>query len=67
MTTAPTDPDGDGFYEDLNGNKRKDFGDIVVCFEQMDWIVEHEPIPLFDFNGNGRIDFGDIVKLFEEI
>jgi parallel beta-helix repeat protein len=27
--TPPTDPDGDGLYEDLNGNAKKDF-DVVV-------------------------------------
>jgi len=63
----PTDPDSDGLYEDLNANARKDFNDVVVMFNQMQWIAAHEPISAFDFNGNGRIDFNDIVKLFGEI
>jgi len=67
MTNLPTDPDGDGLYEDLNGNGRADFSDIVLFFSQIEWIAENEPVPLFDFNGNGRIDFNDIVTQFEEL
>jgi PKD repeat protein len=63
----PTDPDRDGLYEDLNGNARKDFNDVVLMFNQMQWIAANEPVSAFDFNGNGRIDFNDIVKLFGEI
>ena len=63
----PTDPDGDGIYEDMNGNGVKDFDDIVVFFNNMEWIGANEPVLYFDFNGNGRIDFDDIVKLFEEL
>ncbi len=61
---APLDPDGDGRYEDLNGNSQVDFSDVVLFFNQMDWIVDNEPVDAFDFNGNGKIDFGDIVSLF---
>jgi PKD repeat protein len=67
FTNPPTDPDGDGFYEDLNANARKDFNDVVLMFNQMQWIAANEPVSAFDFNGNGRIDFNDIVKLFGEI
>jgi PKD repeat protein len=67
QTSPPTDPDGDGIYEDLNGNKRLDFADVVLYFNQMTWIAAHEPVVAFDLNGNGRIDFADIVALFNEI
>jgi hypothetical protein len=63
----PTDPDGDGLYEDLNGNGRKDFDDVVQLFKYLEWIEANEPIACFDFNGNGRIDFDDIVQLFKEV
>jgi PKD repeat protein len=53
--------------EDLNGNIRPDFNDVVLMFDQMQWIGVNEPICAFDFNGNRRIDFNDIVKLFGEI
>jgi len=67
FTNAPTDPDSDCLYEDLNANARKDFNDVVVMFNQMQWIAANEPVNAFDFNANGRIDFNDIVKLFGEI
>ena len=66
-SNLPTDPDGDGIYEDLNGNGRLDFADVVLYFNQMSWIAANEPIAAFDLNGNGRIDFADIVALFNEI
>jgi len=66
-TNPPTDPDYDSIYEDLNGNGRLDFADVVLYFNQMTWIAANEPIPAFDLNGNGRIDFADIVALFNEI
>ena len=63
----PTDPDSDGFYEDLNGNGRIDFDDVVQYFRYMEWIAENEPVSCFDFNSNGRIDFDDIAELFGEV
>ena len=63
----PTDPDGDGICEDLNGNGRLDFADVVVYFNRMEWIAKNEPVSAFDLNGNTRIDFADIVKLSGEI
>jgi len=67
VSNFPTDPDGDGIYEDLNANGRLDFADVVLYFNQMTWIATNEPIAAFDLNGNGRIDFADIVALFNEI
>jgi len=66
-TSLPTDPDGDCIYEDLNGNGRLDFADVVLYFNQMTWIAANEPVSAFDLNRNGRIDFADIVALFNEI
>jgi len=66
-TDIPTDPDGDGIVEDMNGNGYKDFNDVVLFFKQMEWVQANEPVVLFDFNGNGYIDFNDIVRLFEEL
>jgi chitinase len=67
QTALPTDTDNDGLYEDLNGNGRLDFADVVLFFDQMDWITANEPLTAFDINGNSRIDFNDIVLLFGEI
>ena len=64
---APTDQDGDGLYEDINGNGWTDFNDVVMLFNDLEWVASNEPISSFDFNGNQRIDFNDIIKLFEEL
>jgi exo-beta-1,3-glucanase (GH17 family) len=63
----PGDTDGDGLCEDVNGNGRRDFADVVLCFTQMSWIAANEPTAMFDYNGNGRIDFADVVRLFTNL
>jgi PKD repeat protein len=67
QSSAPTDPDKDGKYEDLNANGRKDFADVVLFFGQLDWIVAHEPLAAFDYNANGRVEFADIVMMYNEL
>lgn len=67
IAAQPTDPDGDGNYEDLNGNGRKDFNDVILFFTHFDWIAANEPIAAFDYNGNSRADFDDIVRMYDEI
>lgn len=66
-TTLPTDPDHDGLYEDLNGNGEAGFNDVVLFFNNLDWIADNEPVSAFDFNQNGAIGFQDIVMLFTEL
>jgi len=65
--SAPSDPDGDGSYEDLNGNGRLDFNDVILYFQNMAWIRENEPVGCFDYNANGNVDFADLILLFHEI
>lgn len=64
-TNRPRDLDGDRLFEDVNGNGRLDFADVVVFFNGMEWMSGNEPVQFFDFNRNLRIDFGDVVGLFE--
>ena len=66
-TGLPRDLDGDGRCEDVNGNNRKDFQDVVLYFNQMTWIAANEPLTPFDYNQNGRIDFADVVTLFNRL
>ncbi|WP_339104812.1 alkaline phosphatase PhoX [Haloterrigena salinisoli] len=64
---APTDLDGDGLFEDVNGNGRLDYEDVTLLFENL----EDESVRLneaaFDFNENGRIDYDDVVALYDEL
>ena len=64
---VPMSLGGHGKYDDVNGNGRKDFADVVLYFNQMSWIEEKEPVEAFDYNGNGVIDFADIVWLFNHL
>ena len=66
-TALPRDLDGDGLYEDVNGNGRADFADVVLYFNQLSWIAANEPVEGFDCNLNGRIDFADVVWLFNHL
>jgi secreted PhoX family phosphatase len=64
---APTDVDGDGLYEDINGNGRLEYDDIVALFSSFDAQSVRLNDSAYDFNENGRLDFGDIVELYEEV
>ena len=64
---TPLDLNSDGKYEDVNGNGRADFADVVLYFNQMSWIAANEPVEGFDYNGNDRIDFADVVWLFTNL
>jgi PKD repeat protein len=68
-TDPPLDPDGDGLYEDVNGNGRLDFDDVVVFYQNIQWIRDNSGVGTdpYDFNGNGRIDYDDIVLLYYEV
>jgi PKD repeat protein len=65
-TKAPTDPDHDGLYEDINGNGQLEFTDVVILFNNWD-LIPKDQIAYFDFNHNGDIDFNDIVMLYNMI
>ncbi|MBV0900900.1 alkaline phosphatase PhoX [Haloarcula salina] len=64
---APTDPDGDGRFEDLNGNGRLDYEDVQVLFSNMDADSVRLNIGAYDFNENGKLDFADVTALYEEV
>ncbi|MFB6192030.1 MAG: dockerin type I domain-containing protein [Haloarculaceae archaeon] len=65
---AATDPDGDGAYEDVNGDGEVRPGDATVLFNA---VFDRDPAVtdnagLFDFNGDGEVTPGDATVLFEE-
>ena len=63
-SSLPQDLDGDGRYEDVNGNGRVDFADVTLFYNAIAWCAANEPAGAFDFNQNGRLDFADVVTLF---
>ncbi len=62
-----TDPDGDGLYEDLNGNGEADYQDVVRYFNELASDGMGRNAQYYDYNGNGEIDYDDLVTLFEAI
>ncbi|WP_231186408.1 PVC-type heme-binding CxxCH protein [Haladaptatus sp. DYF46] len=65
--SRPTDPDGDGHYEDINGDGDVNYKDVVDLFGHFeDDAVQNNP-DAFDFNDNGQLDFDDIIELFNSI
>ena len=65
--SAPTDVDGDGRYEDVNGNGRLDYDDVRTLFEHFESDSVRLNTSAYDFNENGRLDFEDVVDLFGEV
>ena len=64
---SPQDPDGDGRYEDVNGNGRVDYDDVVTLFNNLENSNVKSNARAFDFNGNEQLDYADLVVLYEEI
>jgi hypothetical protein len=61
---APTDPDGDGLYEDVNGDGDVNVGDAQALFANTDDPAVQNNVDAFDFNGDGSVDVGDAQALF---
>jgi hypothetical protein len=65
---SPTDPDGDGRFEDVDGDGAATYDDVVDLFEaDADLRTGRDAQVAFDFNGNGRLDLADVVSLFESL
>ena len=61
---APKDPDGDGVYEDVNGDGDVNVGDAQAIFSNTaDPVIQNNP-DAFDFNGDGSVNVGDAQALF---
>lgn len=67
LSERPTDLNGDGHYEDVNGNGDADFDDIVELFQHFTADAVQDSPEAFDFNENERLDFNDVVRLFQTI
>jgi alkaline phosphatase D len=63
----PTDPDGDGRFEDVNGNGRVDYDDIQLLFDSFDDDSVALNKTAYDFNENGKLEYDDIVTLYSEV
>lgn len=64
---VPKDLDNDGLFEDVNGNGKLDFDDVVKFFKNFDHPSVAGHFNFYDFNRNGKLDFDDVVKLFKMV
>ncbi|NHN60176.1 MULTISPECIES: dockerin type I domain-containing protein [Halorussus] len=62
-----TDPDGDGVYEDVNGDGEVDINDVQAAWTYRNSQAMTDNPELFDFNGDGAFDILDIQALFAQI
>jgi|GEM_PF-6839212 len=63
----PGDVDGDGLFEDFNGNGVLDFSDVVLFFRYFDSQEVQQCRQLYDFNKNGKLDLNDVIQLFRRV
>ncbi len=61
----PNDLNGDGKYEDVDGDGNFNFGDIVFFFKNFEKDAIKNYPQFYDFNNDGSVNFGDIVALFK--
>ena len=67
LSRQPTDPDGDGRYEDIDGDGDVDSDDVEAMFANRDDELIRDHPDAFDFNDDGTADLVDVRKLFNEV
>jgi PKD repeat protein len=58
------DLDGDGLYEDVNGDNTFDLVDVQALYQNWDSDVVQNNVDLFDFNGDGNVNLNDVQALY---
>ncbi|KTG18254.1 hypothetical protein [Haloferax profundi] len=66
-TEPPTDVDGDGTFEDINGDGNVTVSDVQAMFANRDSPVFEDNVDKFDFSGNGDVNIVDVQRLFVEV
>ncbi|EMA57008.1 peptidase S8/S53 subtilisin kexin sedolisin [Halorubrum kocurii JCM 14978] len=61
---SPTDPDGDGTFEDINGDGRASISDVQALFSARSHDAVRKNPSAFDFNGDGAVSISDVQRLF---
>jgi hypothetical protein len=63
----PGDFDGDGLYEDVNGDGSANVGDAQALFAARDSEAVQNNLEAFDFNGDDVVNVGDAQALFSMV
>ena len=61
------DPDGDGRYEDVNGDGSVNVGDAQALYNNRESTAIQINGELYDFNNDGAVNVGDAQALFAEV
>jgi hypothetical protein len=61
------DPDGDGRFEDVNGDGSTDVGDAQALYNNRNTMAIKINRELYDFNDDGAVNVGDAQALFAEV
>lgn len=64
---AAQDIDGDGLYEDVNGDGKAGASDVQAFFAAQDSEAIQSNPAAFDFNGDGTVSISDIQALFSQL
>ncbi|KTG18521.1 right-handed parallel beta-helix repeat-containing protein, partial [Haloferax profundi] len=64
LQEPPTDVDGDGLYEDVNGDGNVTVSDVQALFANRDHSTVENNRAKFDYSGNGVFNIVDIQHLF---
>ncbi|OYR52762.1 hypothetical protein DJ73_09985 [Halorubrum sp. Ea1] len=67
FSDAPTDPDGDGVYEDVNGDGNVTTTDAQALFANLNSPTVQDDADAFDFNSDGNVTTSDAQALFAEL
>ncbi|AWB26665.1 cellulase family glycosylhydrolase [Halococcoides cellulosivorans] len=62
---APTDPDGDTLFEDVDGDGELNFPDVNTLFQNTESASVQDNAGFYDFSGDGVVDMQDVLALFE--
>jgi PKD repeat protein len=64
---TPQDVNGDGLYEDVNGDGAVTITDVQALFANRDDAVVQNNPTQFDFNGDGQFTVVDVQALFRQV
>jgi hypothetical protein len=67
----PLDPDGDGVFEDLDGDGQITLQDVQLYYDEVlnkrNSAYVQDNVKYFDKNGDERISLGDLQQIFEQV
>jgi PKD repeat protein len=64
LSALPLIINGNGLYEDLNGNGHLDYADVNTFWNKHGWIAANEPVTGFDIDQSSNVTQDDARALF---